>query len=102
MYHPSRSILLGLTKHVSYAAQVGAGASDDRRRLVDGHVLLHRGAALLGCTALDSTLFVDTHALDAAQQIQDNGTLHALVAAVAASELRQSAVHTVLVAHAWQ
>jgi hypothetical protein len=102
VYHPNIFIVLRITKHVSHTAQVGTGASDNRRRLINRHVLLHRGAALLGSTALDSTLFVDTHALDAAQQIQDNGTLHALVAAVAASELRQSAVHAVLVAHAWQ
>lgn len=58
--------VLRLAKHIGYAAQVGTCASYNCWRLVNGHVLLHSCAALLGRTTLDPALLMDTHTLDAA------------------------------------
>ena len=95
-------IVLRLAKHIRHAAQIRARAAHNSRCLIDSHVLFHGGAPLLGRTALNSALLVDTHALDAAQQIEHDGALHALVASVGAAQLGEAPVDAVLIAHARQ
>lgn len=94
--------LLRLAEHIRDACEAGACASNNSGSLFDGHILFHGGRSLLRRAALDFTLLVNADALDAAEQVEHNRALHALVAAVCAAQFCETPVDTVVVAHSWQ
>jgi len=93
---------LRVTKHVRHAREPRTRPAHNLRRLINAHVLLLERAPLFRRRTLNLSLLMNTHALDAAQQIQHKTALHTIILAIRCLEFCEPAIKSVLVAHARQ